>query len=77
MPGFDGTGPLGQGPMTGRGLGKCNPETKDRLNELNDLRWKGRRHRFRGDEAPGGGRGAGLGQGRGRGLRRGRGQGRG
>jgi hypothetical protein len=29
MPGFDGTGPLGQGPMTGRGLGFCvltNPE---------------------------------------------------
>jgi len=23
MPGFDGTGPLGQGPMTGRGLGFC------------------------------------------------------
>ena len=23
MPGFDGTGQLGQGPMTGRGLGPC------------------------------------------------------
>ena len=23
MPGFDGTGPLGKGPMTGRGLGFC------------------------------------------------------
>ncbi len=23
MPGFDGTGPLGRGPMTGRGLGRC------------------------------------------------------
>ncbi len=23
MPGFDQTGPLGQGPMTGRGLGPC------------------------------------------------------
>ncbi|MCM8900248.1 DUF5320 domain-containing protein [Caldicoprobacter algeriensis] len=23
MPGFDGTGPLGQGPMTGRGRGYC------------------------------------------------------
>lgn len=23
MPGFDGTGPLGWGPMTGRGLGPC------------------------------------------------------
>jgi hypothetical protein len=24
MPRFDGTGPLGQGAMTGRGLGPCN-----------------------------------------------------
>jgi len=24
MPGQDGTGPMGQGPMTGRGLGFCN-----------------------------------------------------
>lgn len=23
MPGFDRTGPLGQGPMTGRGMGRC------------------------------------------------------
>ncbi|MBN1457509.1 MAG: DUF5320 domain-containing protein [Sedimentisphaerales bacterium] len=23
MPGFDGTGPLGQGPMTGRAMGRC------------------------------------------------------
>ncbi len=23
MPGFDGTGPMGQGPMTGRGMGYC------------------------------------------------------
>ncbi|TAJ44111.1 hypothetical protein CUJ86_08750 [Methanofollis fontis] len=25
MPGFDGTGPRGMGPMTGRGLGRCRP----------------------------------------------------
>ena len=25
MPGFDGTGPMGAGSMTGRGLGNCNP----------------------------------------------------
>ena len=25
MPGFDGTGPLGYGPMTGGGFGYCNP----------------------------------------------------
>ena len=26
MPGFDGTGPLGQGSRTGRGLGNCYPK---------------------------------------------------
>jgi hypothetical protein len=26
MPGFDGTGPFGQGPMTGRGFGRCRSE---------------------------------------------------
>ncbi len=26
MPGFSGTGPQGVGPMTGRGMGKCNPQ---------------------------------------------------
>jgi len=25
MPGFDGTGPMGMGPMTGGGRGLCNP----------------------------------------------------
>ncbi len=25
MPGLDGTGPAGMGPMTGRGQGRCNP----------------------------------------------------
>jgi len=26
MPGMDGTGPSGQGPMTGGGFGRCNPD---------------------------------------------------
>ena len=26
MPMFDGTGPQGMGSMTGRGMGKCNPQ---------------------------------------------------
>jgi hypothetical protein len=35
MPGFDGTGPLGQGPMTGRGLGFCALTTsKENPNEI-------------------------------------------
>lgn len=26
MPGFDRSGPMGQGSQTGRGMGKCNPD---------------------------------------------------
>jgi hypothetical protein len=60
MPRFDKTGPEGKGPMTGRGLGPCNPENK----EDNTSNF------------PGLGRGQGsLGRGLGRGLgRRGRGR---
>jgi len=29
MPRFDGTGPNGKGPKTGRGLGNCNKNTKN------------------------------------------------
>jgi len=28
MPGLNSRGPLGEGPMTGRGMGHCNPESK-------------------------------------------------
>lgn len=62
MPGFDRTGPNGQGPITGRGLGRCNAPSNDRTEE---------------DESRGGrGRGSGFAFGRGRG-RGGRGFGRG
>ena len=27
IPGIDGRGPRGEGPMTGRGMGRCQPET--------------------------------------------------
>lgn len=33
MPGLDGTGPMGQGSQTGRGLGRCNPANKNVDNE--------------------------------------------
>jgi len=60
MPGFDRTGPLGQGPMTGRGLGYCNPTTRRYLpgQPLYGL--------GRGGIPWGGGRGRGFGGGRGR-----------
>ncbi|HKK96399.1 MAG TPA: DUF5320 domain-containing protein [Anaerovoracaceae bacterium] len=32
MPRFDKTGPRGEGPMTGRGLGQCNPDA-DKIKE--------------------------------------------
>jgi len=65
MPGFDRTGPLGEGPKTGRGLGRCG-----KAKAATSL-----------DAAPGGAvrlddRPA-IGQGLGRGVRRGRRGGRG
>lgn len=33
MPGFNQTGPAGQGPMTGRGIGKCNPSPDGKTND--------------------------------------------
>ena len=67
MPRFDGTGPMGRGPRTGRGLGRCssvrsvNPGMdKDRqADSQNPGAFPGL---FRGL-----GRGLGLGRGRGRG----------
>ncbi len=44
MPGFDGTGPLGQGPMTGRGRGFCvlktSRENPDRIQGLTGINSK-------------------------------------
>lgn len=59
MPGFDGTGPLGQGPRTGGGFGRCNSE---------DFQPTGRAmgRGFRGGCR--GGRGMGRGAGRGIGM---------
>lgn len=60
MPGFDGTGPMGQGSRTGRGLGRCNPAND--TGEKNTM----------GYQVPmGGGFGRGFGRGSGgRGYRR-------
>ena len=57
MPGFDGTGPKGMGPMTGGGRGYCAVPVKD---------WKGPY----GGRGFGRGRGRGRGWGRGYGRRR-------
>lgn len=54
MPGGDGTGPLGRGPRTGRGLGYCNNYPQPGY----------------ANPSPGFGRGLGFGRGRGFGRRR-------
>ena len=33
MPGLNQTGPLGQGPKTGRGMGRCNPDNKGKTDD--------------------------------------------
>ncbi|MBN1132037.1 MAG: DUF5320 domain-containing protein [Bacteroidales bacterium] len=37
MPGFDRTGPMGTGPRTGRGLGRCNPGKDSQNNNHEEL----------------------------------------
>ncbi|MDA3823615.1 MAG: DUF5320 domain-containing protein [Bacteroidales bacterium] len=78
MPGLDRTGPNGEGSKTGRGLGKCNPETKDSANDAQNDNFPGWGRRFRAGfgRGNGSGQGRGLGRGLGRGFGRGRGQGR-
>ena len=61
MPGFDGTGPMGAGPMTGGGRGFCNPAYAG----VGPVYGRGFGY----------GRGYGRGAGRGRGFRRGFGPG--
>ena len=62
MPGFDRTGPLGQGPMTGGGFGYCNPAYRQILSGQ-PVFGVGR-----GGIPWGGGRGRAFGGGRGRGY---------
>ena len=90
MPGADRRGPRGEGPRTGRGLGRCRPraETESKDLSTNDKvpsdravpmeggLGLGRRRRNRVRGGAGGGRGRGGGVGRGRGFGRGFGRGR-
>lgn len=67
MPNKDGTGPTGQGPMTGRGEGQCQEPQPDNDQTNQNQPFS--------DRGPGLNRGKGMG--RGQGGRRGQGQGRG
>ncbi len=67
MPGFDRTGPLGAGPMTGGAKGRCNPATTGTFPAFTSGYGYGRalglRRGFRGGFGPGQGRGRGYGRG--------------
>ncbi len=74
MPGFDRTGPEGQGSQTGRKMGKCNSnnrETTEQFDVNETSRGLGRK--FGQGIGRGFGRGTGKGAGRGLGRRNGRG----
>lgn len=60
MPGFDRTGPLGEGPRTGRRLGRCGKAKTPRSSDVAP----GRAVRL--GDGPAAGRGPGRGGGRGR-----------
>lgn len=77
MPGFDQTGPEGQGPMTGRRMGRCTnygrtPKKTGNIfsNEQNDNSPENLSERGFGFRRVGLGRGGGRGRGRGRGIGR-------
>lgn len=65
MSGLNQTGPMGQGPKTGRGMGRCNPENKGKTDD-EILQNKDSSQ----EPSPGIGHGKGLGRGQGRGLGR-------
>jgi len=71
MPQNDRTGPQGQGPKTGRGMGKCGPKGKTPAPQGQGGAATGQ------GQGRGAGRGAGRGQGQGTGRGAGRGGGRG
>ncbi|WP_340112284.1 DUF5320 domain-containing protein [Maribellus mangrovi] len=76
MPGFNGTGPKGEGPLTGRRQGRCREEDQETTQlEDNSTHRRGFRMRFRTneqDEMKGQGRNRAFGSGR---RRRGPGRG--
>ena len=67
MPGFDRTGPMGSGPMTGGARGRCNPATAGHIpayaGGYGYSCGLGLRRGFRGGYGPGAGRRRGVGRG--------------
>lgn len=82
MPGFDRKGPLGEGPMTGRAMGRCTNKGEIPTGSVDQTSFQGQNASQNGQIGLGQrfGRGMsrmGRGIGRGLGLRRGRGAGAG
>ena len=76
MPGRNGRGPQGEGPRTGRGMGRCRPATGSETDDT--TRGDGEANAvFGAGMAWRNGQGGGRGMGRGRGLGRGGGRGMG
>jgi len=69
MPKRDGTGPTGEGRMTGRGRGACNPDPRtfrdNQQGRRNTVRGSGRNRRSGRNSGRGSGQGRGFGKGRG------------
>jgi|ADurb_Cas_02_Slu_FD_contig_61_899693_length_1863_multi_2_in_0_out_0_2 hypothetical protein len=76
MPGMNRRGPEGEGPMSGRGRGRCNPSNRA-SNYLDTSERAGMSTPFRQSQGRGRGQGQGLGQGAGRNQVSGRGLGQG
>ena len=63
MPGFDKTGPAGQGPATGRRMGRCRTENASPTDETPTMRGRGIGRRLRlGNNSNTAGQGNGLGR---------------
>ncbi len=63
MPGFDKTGPAGQGPATGRRMGRCRTENTAQTEEIGTGRGRGNGRRLRiGGNQEMTGRGNGMGR---------------
>ncbi|MCI2082281.1 MAG: DUF5320 domain-containing protein [Bacteroidales bacterium] len=75
MPGLNHTGPLGQGPMTGRKMGKCTNFGANKKNDDADATSNGISAGFGNGSFRGKGLGCGCRRGNGRGMGRGRGMG--
>lgn len=71
MPGLNRRGPNGEGPMTGRKMGRCNPDNKGKTDD------EILQNRNETNQGQGNFFGRGLGRGKGRGFGKGLGLGRG